>query len=392
MHAPSHPPRPPHSKLRFLRQVDAQLQKTIETFRSPSLLESAYKIIKASFPQIDEQLSKAESALKLGDLEKEAYNFLADAERRLISITFYFNILENAKDRDISLPGAILKLLGQEFQGIVPSVGKNILIASTEHAGLATSEGPEGYLQLLSDRVEVDYFPTSVRNSVLFAPLLAHEFAHNLLFLRGDVFFPDFDQRFSQIAASLQQSALAVVGPQRDQFTRKIEFFIRQWEYWKHEIGADLIAFHLFGPAYLSAFALFVTGLKDPFQPDETHPPDDARVRIMFTTADDWEPDNEIIGYLKRWWSTHTAQYSAEPDHPVNENLLYPACKASILKGCAALGISPFPLQRLDTLTDENALSMAEILNVAALSFLSDSQRYPTVEERLLPRVKTATQ
>ena len=122
--------------------------------------------------------------------------------------------------------------------------------------------------------------------------LLAHELGHNLLFRQDQLFIPKVSEGIQAILRSLRLGAVADRGRARANAQKAIDELLALWNpnpdhrNWAHELGADLIALWVLGPAYLAVFEDLLEGPHlNPHEVAPVHPPYAVRVAALIDGA-----------------------------------------------------------------------------------------------------------
>lgn len=115
--------------------------------------------------------------------------------------------------------------------------------------------------------------PASEDESMLGYPNLVHELTHSLLTKERGRLLGDYVNVLSDYAAQ----AFEPLGP-----SQAAQPFIEYWREWIDEFVGDMVATYTCGPAFGYQYIRLISGIPpQAFKYDQTHPPDEARVRGM---------------------------------------------------------------------------------------------------------------
>lgn len=108
--------------------------------------------------------------------------------------------------------------------------------------------------------VPVNFFPSVEQRGLLFQPLLFHEFGH-LLYARHK---PELDDLVGNLQRAVEDALLPASRrndrhAQRQAAQRRL--IVQVWYRWAQELFCDAVGFEIGGPAFLHAFATFLSRL-----------------------------------------------------------------------------------------------------------------------------------
>jgi hypothetical protein len=139
----------------------------------------------------------------------------------------------------------------------------------------------------LLEFVPIYFFPALEQQSLLYQPLMFHEFGHVLYGSHK----PEMDDLVGDLQRSIQEILLPV--SQRNDLhaarqAARRQVIVNTWYRWTQEIFCDAVGFQIGGPCFLHAFSEFVGGLhgSDFYRPeselrDSEHPVTALRVRLL---------------------------------------------------------------------------------------------------------------
>ena len=191
-------------------------------------------------------------------------------------------------------------------------------------------------------------------------PWLAHELGHNLMFRHDRHFIPAASEHLDALVRKLRLAAIPDRGRARAGSERSVQELTQFWRpsddhrNWSHELGADLIALWVLGPAYLAVFQdLLEESTQNPYQVSPVHPPYAVRVCALLNGAGrlGFEADARALAKLAGSWRS-----SAWAGHRTNRFLrladagLVEAVVQVTLEFCQRLGLTQCTSERLASL------------------------------------------
>lgn len=164
-----------------------------------------------------------------------------------------------------------------------------------------------------------------------------------------------------------------------DAFVRKLRQLRRRWKAWLIEFTADMIAAFLTGPAYGWAnVRLCMNVAGDVFEPNASHPADDARATaiglVLYGLGLAAEADA-----IRRTWSEFLAL--AGPSRPQEFDIEFPPqllerLRDFVVRGCGSVGLTGYHLQPASS----PCINVTRLLTEAWARFNADPATFATWE------------
>jgi hypothetical protein len=230
-------------------------------------------------------------------------------------------------------------------------------------------------------------------NFLLHLPDIYHEMAHPLEWESGYPSIRGFqislieflDEVKSWLNGELQKETRRR-GP--DVYKFYIERWKKSWENWGREFFCDLFAVFTLGPAYVwSHFHLCATRAGNPFEVSlltvSTHPPDDARMRVMLDALCLTGFDSEAANIETRWEEfINLLGVQPEPEY----NRCFPKYITKLLLEKALTGIKAMNCRIAVPETDD---PVHKALNDAWKLFWSNPTEFSSEEKQMIEVLKT---
>jgi len=230
-------------------------------------------------------------------------------------------------------------------------------------------------------------------------PWLAHELGHNLMFRHDRHLIPAVSEDLDAIVRKLRLAAIPDRGRARAGSERAVQELTQFWRpsddhhNWSHELGADLIALWVLGPAYLAVFQdLLEESTQNPYQVSPVHPPYAVRVCALLNGAGrlGFEADTRALAKLAGSWRS-----SAWAAHRTNRFLrladagLVEAVVQVTLEFCQRLGLTQCTSERLasleTTLSDLDSQNFGtNLLLTAWIGWRKDRHTYSQWQDRVV--------
>ncbi len=250
------------------------------------------------------------------------------------------------------------------------------------------------YFQIKSE-LNLLFVPLIEGDFLLHLPDLYHELAHPLLAVVNDPTLEPFQSAFYRAAdrvidhlAQLERNEDRRYGPKA--YSSVLKRWVEAWvPFWLTEFFCDAFAACTIGAAYVWAHLhLIAKRGDDPFQiwnPARSHPPDDARMRVMLACLDECGLDSAAERVRVQWRQFLTeAGIQAEPEYQrcVPDTLLS-GIAADAKIGVAGLGCR--------VVTTDTADDVHRILNAAWDQFWLTPASYVEWERTAMADLRRAT-
>jgi hypothetical protein len=371
-------------KLDLLKETLSRLGDNLVSFPCPPEYQQVYRTLIASYNDLLDRLKRAEDALALGTT-KSLPSRISTVERYLSGLTFYWNALERNVGF-VRLQHRLIEGLAYQTGEWAEALGRNFII-DLVNVGHETLVGAG--IKDLKHRVDLYNIPAFYRESLLIAPILAHELGHNLTSYLWSEFFDEFDSEIQPMKQDIEAAIkVKTQGTRRQREEATLKMFIEQWNNWKQEIACDLIALRLLGPTYIVAFMLLSTGNSTPNRAFPSHPSDNSRLNLMLNiyVRENTKHQTEING-LRELWQGYEQLTQPLQESDTTQKLLQ-LCGDSIIRACDRINLSRYDYARYRQLplkaSDLEQYSIPDLLNLAVKTFLGDPASFLLFQKQVI--------
>jgi hypothetical protein len=188
----------------------------------------------------------------------------------------------------------------------------------------------------LVDFVPVYFFPSIEQRGILFQPLLFHEFGHLLYACHK----PEMDDLVGDLQQAIED-ALVPPSIRNDRHAQQRalqrRLIVRVWYRWAQELFCDAVGFQIGGPAFLRAFAMFLSRLDvgDFVKPSEqlgasNHPVTALRVQFLTRRARSAGFGGVADGITREWLAVSQALGAATDYHGFYDDSLENAVERAL--------------------------------------------------------------
>lgn len=223
------------------------------------------------------------------------------------------------------------------------------------------------------------FAPALEGTTLLSLPDLAHELAHALFFDHRQALVGEWTA--ASLLDHLQES-------HPDAPTTRLVEIADDWdEYWLAEIGCDLIATYLLGPAYVWQHIRLCAGEPRSIFDDSGHPADEARLQAMLRMLRKCGLEQDAEG-VEALWTEYLPTRDANRTHDYHYR--YPESLLGLLvdqihAGAASLSIHEFAIH-------DGAETIPALLATAWRRFLADPASYAAWESQAIADLSTQLQ